>query len=96
VLDEICQILTDKQFMCKMVVVLAGYEQQIKELLAVNPGLKSRFSERLVFPDFSIEDAVQLLVMQLTGKQYRLELSSEAQQQLPGLMQKVRRAKTIS
>jgi hypothetical protein len=89
VLDEICQILTDKQFMGKMVVVLAGYEQQIEELLAVNPGLKSRFSERLVFPDFSVEDAVQLLVMQLTGKQYGLELSADAQQQLPGLMQKV-------
>lgn len=42
VLDEICQILTDKKFMGKMVVVLAGYEQQIEELLATNPGLKSR------------------------------------------------------
>lgn len=91
VLDEICQILTDQQFMGKMVVVLAGYEQQVEELLAVNPGLKSRFSERLVFPDFSVADAVQLLVLQLTGKQYGLELSPEAQQQLPGLMQEVGR-----
>jgi hypothetical protein len=44
VVDEICQILTDEQFMGKMVVVLAGYEAQIEALLAVNPGLK-----RLVF-----------------------------------------------
>lgn len=87
--DEICQILTDKQFMGKMVVVLAGYEQQIEELLAVNPGLKSRFSQRLVFPDFSVDDAVQLLLQQLTGKGYGLELSVGAQQQLPGLMQQV-------
>jgi hypothetical protein len=88
VLDEICQILTDKQFKGKMVVVLAGYEAQIEELLAVNPGLKSRFSERLLFPDFTAEDAVQLLKQQL-GSKYSLELSEEAAVQLPGLMQQV-------
>jgi hypothetical protein len=87
VLDEICQILTDKQFMGKMVVVLAGYEQQIEELLAVNPGLKSRFSERLVFPDFSVADAVQLLQLQLAKE--GPELDPGAQTALPGLMEKV-------
>jgi hypothetical protein len=91
VLDEICQILTDKQFMGKMVVVLAGYEAQIEELLSVNPGLKSRFSERLAFPDFSADDAVELLKQQL-GSQYSLEMSAEAEEELPGLMQQVRTA----
>jgi hypothetical protein len=89
VLDEICQILTDKKFCGKMVVVLAGYQQQIEDLLAVNPGLKSRFSERLVFPDFDAEDAVKLLKMQL-DKSYGLEISTAAAAGLPGLMQKVR------
>lgn len=86
--DEICQILTDKQFKGKMVVVLAGYEAQIEELLTVNPGLKSRFSERLLFPDFSAADAIQLLTQQL-AKRYSLELSKEAEERLPGLMQQV-------
>lgn len=88
VLDEICQILTDQQFKGKMVVVLAGYEAQVEELLAVNPGLKSRFSERLVFPDFTAEDAIQLLKQQLAAD-YSLELSTEADARLPGLMQQV-------
>lgn len=43
-----------------------------------------------MFPDFSVEDAVQLLKLQLR-KQYGLELSSEATAQLPALMTKVRR-----
>lgn len=86
VVDEICQILTDKQFKGKMVVILAGYEHQVEQLLAVNPGLKSRFSERLVFPDFSAEDAVQLLRQDLE-RTSGLELSTEAMQQLPDLMQ---------
>lgn len=89
VLDEICQILTDKQFKGKMVVVLAGYEAQVEELLAVNPGLKSRFSERLLFPDFTADDAIQLLKQQLVSE-YSMELSDEADKKLPGLMQKVR------
>ena len=88
VLDEMCQILTDQQFKGKMVVVLAGYEAKVEELLAVNPGLKSRFSERLVFPDFTAEDAILLLKQQLAAD-YSLELSTEADAQLPGLMQQV-------
>jgi hypothetical protein len=71
-----------------MVVVLAGYEAQIEELLTVNPGLKSRFSEKLLFPNFSAADAAELLRQQL-AKRYSLELSQEAAQQLPGLVQKV-------
>lgn len=88
VLDEIWQIRTDKQFKGKMVVVLAGYEAQIEELLAVNPGLKSRCSERLLFRDFTAGDATELLRQQM-AKHYSLELSKEAEQQLPGLMQNV-------
>lgn len=89
VLDEICQILTEPKFMGKMVVILAGYERQVEELLAVNPGLKSRFSERLFFPDFSAADAMQLLVQQL-DKRYGLQLSQEASGALLGLTEQVR------
>lgn len=49
-----------------------------------------RFSERLVFPDFSVDDAVKLLLLQLQ-KQYGLELSQDALKQLPEMMQQVRR-----
>eukprot|EP00775_Hariotina_reticulata_P004272 gene4272-4525_t len=62
--------------------------EQIENLLAVNPGLKSRFSERLTFPDFDKEDAVKLLKMQL-DKSYGLEMSTAAAADLPVLMQKL-------
>jgi len=42
-LDEIVQLCTEPRFRGKMVVILAGYDHQINELMAVNPGLKSRF-----------------------------------------------------
>jgi hypothetical protein len=86
VLDEIVQMLTEPKFQGKMVVILAGYEAQVEDLLRVNPGLKSRFSEKLHFPDFTPEDACKLLQLEL-GRQYELELSPEALEQLPTLMQ---------
>ncbi len=58
--------------------------------MAVNPGLKSRFSTRLHFPDFSPEDAVQLLVLTLQ-REYSLELGAEVEGALMGLAQQVRR-----
>jgi hypothetical protein len=88
VLDEIVQMLTEPKFQGKMVVVLAGYEAQIEELMVVNPGLKSRFSEKLHFPDFSVDDAGHLLLLEL-GKQYDLRLSPAAERELPQLMHQV-------
>jgi hypothetical protein len=78
-----------------MVVILAGYEAQIEELMAVNPGLKSRFSQRLHFPDFSAEDAATLLRMQLR-KEYGMELTEAAQRELPAMAQQVRRSARIA
>lgn len=52
-------------------------------------GLKSRFSQRLHFPDFTPEDAAVLLRQQL-DRTYGLELSGEAEVVLPGLAQQVR------
>jgi hypothetical protein len=38
VVDEIVQMLTEEKFKSKMVVILAGYEEQVDNLMAVNPG----------------------------------------------------------
>jgi len=78
-------MLTEPKFQGKMVVILAGYEAQMEQLLAVNPGLRSRFSEKMFFPDFSIEDACNLLVKAI-DKEHSLRLDKEAQEQLPLLM----------
>ena len=56
--------------------------------MSVNPGLKSRFSQRLHFPDFTPADAAQLLVLQLR-KEYGLELGGGAAEALPGMAQEV-------
>ncbi|MGL6104436.1 MAG: AAA family ATPase, partial [Exiguobacterium acetylicum] len=44
-----------------LVVVLAGYEQQMNALLASNPGLKSRFKRSFHFPNYSPDELIQII-----------------------------------
>ena len=61
---------------------------QIDELMQGNPGLKSRFSQQLFFPNFSCEDSCKLFRSQLV-KEHDLTLSEQAEGALPGLVDKV-------
>ena len=57
----------------KMVVIFAGYSGQMSELLdKVNPGLKSRVSDVIDFPDFSPAAAAELAALQLDAKRLQL------------------------
>ncbi|WP_405939760.1 AAA family ATPase [Streptomyces sp. NBC_00726] len=42
----------------RLVVVLAGYRDEMSELLATNPGLVSRFNTRVDFPSYAAEELV--------------------------------------
>lgn len=43
------------------IVILAGYEDKIKQLLASNRGLNDRFPTKITFPNFSPEECTQIL-----------------------------------
>jgi len=45
-----------------LVVVVAGYEEDMDRFLSSNPGLASRFSRRLRFPDYDDEQLVRIFV----------------------------------
>ncbi|WP_338452343.1 AAA family ATPase [Niallia oryzisoli] len=61
-----------------LVVVLAGYPNEMNLLLESNPGLQSRFKKFLHFEDYSIEELLQ--IMKLYGKQFDFHLTKEAEQ----------------
>ena len=56
--------------------------------MSCNPGLKSRFSERLHFPDFTADDTVAML-RTLLLKEYSLEMDVEAADALPNLANQI-------
>ena len=53
--------MTEKEHLKKTVVILAGYPGEMKRLLSTNPGLKSRVSDVIDFPDFDAAAAAPVL-----------------------------------
>ncbi|MEU4834688.1 AAA family ATPase [Streptosporangium sp. NPDC023615] len=47
----------------RLVVILAGYEREMSAFLASNPGLASRFSQRVLFPSYSPRELAEIAVL---------------------------------
>ncbi|MEU0567899.1 AAA family ATPase [Nonomuraea sp. NPDC005983] len=47
----------------RLVVVLAGYEREMDDFLATNPGLASRFNQRVGFPSYSRSELSEIAVL---------------------------------
>lgn len=59
-----------EDFKDDLVVILAGYEADIKRLLAYNEGFSSRIGHRFYFPDYSTEAIIQMTLLQLKKDQF--------------------------
>lgn len=47
--------------MDKLIVILAGYDKEINNLITVNPGLSSRFPEEIIFKNMSPQQCLEVL-----------------------------------
>lgn len=47
----------------KLIVIAAGYEEQLQELLSTNPGFPSRFTNHIPFKDYSEEELLEILYL---------------------------------
>jgi SpoVK/Ycf46/Vps4 family AAA+-type ATPase len=56
-----------------LVVVLAGYPNEMESLLESNPGLRSRFKKFFHFPDYTNKELVQMMVKYVESYQYHLQ-----------------------
>lgn len=64
-MDELVGILTHENFRGKLIVILAGYDQEMNDLLQVNTGLSSRFPEEIVFPNIAPAKCLEILERKL-------------------------------
>ncbi|KAF4638063.1 hypothetical protein G7Y89_g15 [Cudoniella acicularis] len=72
--NELVDTMTKPKFAGKMVIILAGYDKDMNNLLRVNEGLSSRFSDQIVFPSLGAQHCLQLLESMV--KQKNIAISS--------------------
>lgn len=74
-----------------MVIIAAGYEKDMERFINANDGLKSRFTTRIHFPDYS-NDELQA-IFDLFASQKKLHASDEAKEKLLVLWEESRKYK---
>lgn len=67
-----------------MIVIMAGYTDQMNELLSINPGLDSRFPYTFEFEDYSTDELLLIADLVATREQFRF--TAEAREALRTLV----------
>lgn len=56
-----------------MIVIMAGYTNEINHLVQTNPGIASRFPIHIDFPDYTTDEMVQIFQKLCTDNQYTID-----------------------
>merc|ERR1719453_2543975 len=84
-LDTLIKMIEDRRQ--DLVVILAGYPEEMTRLISANPGVRSRFPVQVLFEDYSEEELMQIAEKMLLDEV--LILSESATQALQQLLQKL-------
>ena len=60
-----------------LVVILAGYKEPMDKFYESNPGLSSRIANHIDFPDYSVNELLQISKLMLEEQQYQLTPDAE-------------------
>jgi probable Rubsico expression protein CbbX len=61
-----------------LVVILAGYQERMQTFFQSNPGMSSRIAHHIEFPDYSVDELLQIAGKMLEGQHYRFDDGTEA------------------
>ena len=64
----------------RLVVILAGYTNEMQGFIDINPGLQSRFNRYIDFPDYSADELLQIFESNL--KKFDYKMTDEARESL--------------
>lgn len=62
----------------RLVVIVAGYTKEMKDFIETNPGLESRFTNYINFPDYSADELYQIFMMRANKFSYVLTPDADA------------------
>ncbi len=73
----------------KLVVIVAGYSNEMKKFINSNPGLESRFNRYIHFPDYTADELYQIFRMYMDKNEYTItkEAATYLQQRLEYVVQ---------
>ncbi|MFC0545137.1 AAA family ATPase [Kutzneria chonburiensis] len=74
-----------------LVVIVAGYPKEMDEFMEANPGLRSRFANRVEFPDYSNDELAGIFRVMARGQGY--ELSDDLVNALPQRITRIPRGR---
>merc|ERR1712065_70943 len=75
ILNELVDGSTKPEFQGKLAIVLAGYPEPMQKMLDLNPGMKSRFREVVVFEDF--DDAMCIRIFRSVCEEEAITLAGD-------------------
>ena len=62
----------------RLVVIVAGYKDEMQRFIDSNPGLQSRFNRYIDFPDYSAQELTDIFKMYMRKNQYTMDGDAEA------------------
>ena len=75
-IDTIVKLVEDRRD--DLVVIMAGYPDEMAALLDTNPGMRSRFPRTIHFPDYTTDELLRIIELQAEAAEYRLDDAARA------------------
>lgn len=85
-INELVDQLTKPKYTDKLLVILAGYAQEINKLISINPGLSSRFPEEINFMNMSPMQCLEVLERTLQKQNIQTPALTDPDSQIHGKM----------
>jgi DNA polymerase III delta prime subunit len=88
-IDQIVKLMEDRRD--RVVLVVAGYPEEMETFLSSNPGLRSRFPTVIDFPDYSTDELLE--IVDLIGRKQQYELDDAGRDRFRRALEAVPRTK---
>ena len=68
-----------------LILIMAGYREEMDQFVRANPGVRSRFPLQIAFPDYTVDELMQIANLMLSHRQYCF--SAEARTELERILE---------